>query len=71
MDFITYLPESYDYDAIMVVVDRLIKMKYFIPYKGTCDAEEVARLFTKYVWKLHGLPKTIISDRGPQFVSKF
>ena len=62
MDFITHLPESYSYDAVLVVVDRLTKMKHFIPCKGTCDAEEVARLFTKHVWKLHGLPKTIVSD---------
>ena len=71
MDFITHLPESHRYNAIIVVVDWLTKMKHFIPCRGTCDTEEVARLFIKYVWKLHGLPKTIISDRGPQFVSEF
>jgi len=71
MDFITHLPESDGCDAILVVVDRLTKMKHVIACQGTCDAEEVARLFTKHVWKLHGLPKTIVSDRGPQFVSEF
>ena len=71
MDFITYLPESNGYDAILVVVDRLTKMKHFMACKGTYDAEEVARLYTKYVWKIHGLPKTIVSDRGAQFVSVF
>jgi hypothetical protein len=71
MDFITHLPESNGFDAILVIVDRLTKMKHFVACRGTCDAEEVSRLFTKYVWKLHGLPKTIVSDRGPQFVSEF
>ncbi|KAI1676227.1 reverse transcriptase [Pyrenophora tritici-repentis] len=71
MDFITHLPESQEYDAILVVVDRLTKIKHFIACHGTCDAEEVSRLFTKHVWKLHGLPQTIVSDRGPQFVSEF
>lgn len=71
VDFITHLPASRGYDAIMVVVDRLTKMRHFIACKGTCDAEEATRLFVKYVWKLHGLPTTIVSDRGPQFVSEF
>lgn len=71
MDFITHLPLSNGYDAIMVVVDRLTKMRHFIPCHGTCDAEEAARLYTLHVWKLHGLPRSIVSDRGPQFVSEF
>ena len=71
MDFITHLPKSGPYDAILVIVDRLTKMKHFLRCRGTCDAERVARLYTKHVWKIHGLPKTIVSDRGPQFVSKF
>lgn len=71
MDFVTHLPPSRGYDAILVVVDRLTKMKHFIPCKGTCNAEEVARLYAYNVWKLHGLPQTIVSDRGPQFVAQF
>ncbi|KAG0159950.1 hypothetical protein PDIDSM_7477 [Penicillium digitatum] len=71
MDFIPHLPLSYGYDAILVVVDRLTKMKHFIHCKGTCNAEEVARLYTRHVWKLHGLPNTVVSDRGPQFVAQF
>ncbi|KAG0161693.1 hypothetical protein PDIDSM_5323 [Penicillium digitatum] len=53
MDFITHLPLSYGYDAILVVVDRLTKMKHFIHCKGTCNAEEVARLypFVAQFWK--------------------
>jgi hypothetical protein len=49
MDFITHLPESQSCDAVLVVVNRLTKMKHFIPCKGTCDAKEVARLFTEHV----------------------
>ncbi|KAG0158414.1 hypothetical protein PDIDSM_5928 [Penicillium digitatum] len=71
MDFITHLPLSYGYDAILVMVERLTKMKHFIHCKGTCNAEEVARLYTRHVWKLHGLPNTVVSDRGPQFVAQF
>lgn len=71
MDFITHLPPSCNFDAVLVIVDRLTKMRHFIPCTGTCDAEEVARLYVQHIWKLHGLPTTIISDRGPQFVSAF
>ena len=65
MDFITHLPKSEGYDAILVVVCRLTKMKHFIACNDTCDAEEVSRLYLKYIWKLHGLPTTVVSDRGP------
>lgn len=71
MDFITHLPPSEGYDAILVIVDRLTKMRHLIPCKGTCGSEETARLYLSYVWKLHGLPRTIVSDRGAQFVSEF
>jgi transposase InsO family protein len=71
MDFITHLPLSQGYDAVLVIVDRLTKMRHLIPCKATCNSEETARLYLHHVWKLHGLPSTIISDRGPQFVSQF
>jgi hypothetical protein len=71
VDFITHLPESHGFTAILVVVDRLTKMRHLIPCRDTCDAEETARLFLQHIWKLHGLPTTIVSDRGPQFISKF
>jgi hypothetical protein len=65
MDFITHLEPSQGHDAILVVVDRLTKMKHFIACHGTCDAEEVTRLYARHVWKIHGLPRTVVSDRGP------
>ena len=65
MDFVVHLPKSDGYDAILVMVCRLTKMKHFIACRDTCGADEVARLYLNNVWKLHGLPKTVISDRGP------
>ena len=52
-----------------MVVDRLTKIVYFIPTTEKTSAEGLARLFRDNVWKLHGLPKSIISDRGPQFAA--
>jgi len=57
------------YDSILVVVNRLTKIVHFIPTTEKTSAEELARLFRDNVWKLHGLPKSIISDRGPQFAA--
>jgi len=68
-DFITKLPLAQGYDSILVVVDRLTKMAYFIPTTEKTIAGELARLFRDNVWKLHGLPESIISDRGLQFTA--
>jgi hypothetical protein len=46
-------------------------MKHFICCKKNCNFEEIARLYVKYIWKLHGLPRTIVFNRGLQFVSEF
>jgi hypothetical protein len=71
VDLIVGLPESNGYNAIMVVVDRLGKMIHAIPTTDTVTSAGVAKLFRDHVWKLHGLPKQIISDQGPQFVAQF
>jgi len=68
-DFITKLPLAQGYDSILVVVDRLTKMVHFIPTTEKTSAKGLARLFRDNVWKLHGLPESIISDRGPQFAA--
>jgi len=68
-DFITKLPLAQGYDSILVVVDRLTKMVYFIPTMEKTLAEGLVRLFRDNVWKLHRLPESIISDREPQFVA--
>ena len=71
MDFVVGLPESRGFNAIWVVVDRLTKLCHMVPCKSTCSSEDLAELFLHNVWKHHGLPNTIISDRGPQFASRF
>ncbi|HEX8609391.1 MAG TPA: reverse transcriptase domain-containing protein [Pedobacter sp.] len=71
MDFITGLPLSEGYDAILVVVDHLSKMAHYIPCNTTLDAEGFAQLFVDHIFRLHGLPTKIISDRGSIFTSKF
>jgi len=68
-DFITKLPLAQGYNSILVVVDRLTKMVHFVPTTEKTSAEGLARLFRDNVWKLHGLPKSIISDWGPQFAA--
>jgi hypothetical protein len=71
VDLITGLPECQGFNAIMVTVDRFSKMLHAIPTTDTVTSEGIARLFRDYVWKLHGLPEQVISDRGPQFISGF
>jgi len=68
-DFITKLPLAQGYNSILVVVDQLTKIVYFIPTMEKTLAEGLARLFRDNVWKLHGLSKSIILDRGPQFMA--
>jgi len=63
------LPLAQGYDSILVVVDQLTKMVHFILTTEKTSAEGLARLFRDNVWKLHGLPESIILDRGPQFVA--
>ena len=69
-DFITKLPIVQGYNSILVVVDRLTKMVYFISTMEKTSAEGLARLFRDNVWKLHGLPESIILDRKPQFAAE-
>ena len=68
-DFITKLPLAQGYDSILVVVDQLTKMVHFILTTEKTSAEGLVRLFRDNVWKLHGLPESIILDRGPQFAA--
>jgi len=68
-DFIMKLPLAQGYDSILVVVDRFTKIAHFIPTTERMSTEELAQLLRDNVWKLHGLPDSIISDRGPQFAA--
>ena len=71
MDFIVELPEAHGNDVVMNVVDSVSKRAHFLPTNTTITALGVARLYLTHVWKLHGLPKQVVSDRGPQFISEF
>jgi len=71
MDFITDLPLSEGCDQLWVVIDRFTKMAHFIalPTNGK-TASDLARIFAREVWKYHGLPADIVSDRDSRFTSE-
>lgn len=71
MDFITNLPNSSGKTAIWVLVDRLSKFAHFIPLPPKYTAAYLASIFLTDIYKLHGLPKSIVSDHDPIFLSQF
>jgi transposase InsO family protein len=72
MDFITRLPKtSRGFDSIWVIVDRLTKSTHFIPVKTDYRASRYVEIYVPRIMSLHGIPKTIVTDRGTQFVSQF
>lgn len=77
MDLIEFLPPSKGtnctepYNSILVIVDRLTKMAKFIPTDTNLTAPELARLYLTHVFSQHGLPTSIVSDRGSEFTSRF
>ena len=72
MDFVVGLPKTLGkFYAIWVKVDRLTKSTHFIPVKMTYNAENLAKLYISKINRLHGVPLSIISDRGTQFTSMF
>jgi transposase InsO family protein len=72
MDFIVGLPNtSQRHDSIWVIVDRLTKTAHFLPVHTTYNAKKYAEIYLDQIVRLHGVPKTIISDHGAQFIARF
>jgi hypothetical protein len=72
LDFITGLPKTQKQnDSIMVVIDKLSKYAHFIPVKSTFKVINIAEIFMKEIFRLHGIPKMVISDRDIKFTSTF
>jgi transposase InsO family protein len=71
MDFITGLPKIEGCNALWVIVDRLMKMSHFIVCKDTMTLKDLAKGFMFHLVRAHGLPNSIISDRGSLFMSIF
>jgi transposase InsO family protein len=72
MDFIFKLPKTKNgHDGIIVVCDRLSKMAHFIACEETITASETARQLLRHVIFKHGVPRSLVSDRDPRFISKF
>ncbi|MBW0521771.1 hypothetical protein O181_061486 [Austropuccinia psidii MF-1] len=71
MHFITQFPLSKSFDSILVIVDRFSKMIVFIPTMSSITSLDLAHLFIKNIFSKHGLPSSVVSDRGPLFVSSF
>ncbi|KAI1002662.1 Transposon Tf2-9 polyprotein [Podosphaera aphanis] len=71
VDYIGPLPSSDGFNFIMVVVDRLSKERHYSACLTTMNAQELARIFIRDIYRLHGLPDFIVSDRGAVFVAEF
>jgi transposase InsO family protein len=71
MDFCTFPKDKHGYDAIFVVVDRFSKRPISIPCHKTITAKGTAQLFITHVYRWVGIPDSIVSDRGGQFISEF
>jgi len=72
MDFVTHLPKSTrGYDAIWVIVDRLMKCAHFLSINQKLLMDRLEELYVREVVRLHGVPTSIVSDRDPRFTSRF
>jgi hypothetical protein len=69
MDFISGLPSSEAFDCLMVVIDKFTKYGHFIPIKHPYTAPKIDEIFLENVYRLHGMPEFIVSDRDPVFTS--
>ena len=71
VNFVIGLLESMGYNAIIICVNRLTKIRHFMPTTNEITAEGTANLFINNVYRLYGSPDTVVSDCGPQFNSLF
>ena len=71
IDFVEGLHKSQLKDVVLVVVDRFTKFVHFVPLSHPYSAAKVAQLYIQYVFNLHGMPATIVSDRDSVFTSHF
>ena len=71
LDFIEGLPKSENYDSILVIVDRLSKYAHFLGFKHPYTEVAIAAVFAKEIVRLHGIPRTVVSDRDKISLSKF
>ena len=71
MDFIGPLPKSSGFDSIFVVICPLTKLTHFIPVNSSITVQELSKIYMSNIYKAHGLPDTIVSDRDKLFTSKF
>ena len=72
MDFVGVLPKTKTgYDMLLVFVCRLTKMIHLVPCASTAKAPDIAALFIAHIYRLHGLPSQLVSDRDPKFTSEF
>jgi hypothetical protein len=69
LDYLTHLLESDGFNNVLIVVDHLTRMAHFMPCTKAITAEKTATLFLHGVYRLHGLPRVLVSDRDPKFVS--
>jgi len=71
IDIVEPLPKSNRNNTIMVIVDRFTKMIWLKATTINISLEKIAKIYKDEIWKLHGIPRRILSDRGPQFASIF
>jgi len=72
MDFVTHLPRlTKGHDSVWVIVDKLTKWAYLLHMNQKWSMDKLAELYVREVVRLHGVPKSIVSDRDPRFTSRF
>jgi hypothetical protein len=71
MDFKSFNKDRHNYDAILVIMDRLSKRLFFLLTHKTCTAANLAELYYTFLWRIFGTFETITSNRGPQFITEF